>query len=87
MYTSELISYQPHRLNELDAETLERDLGIVIWRFQQCRARHLAQTVVCYLEALRDHAALNGGDERRCLYGRLVGKWRRLADSDRVVEV
>ena len=81
MSANDCDSYQLYRLKELEPEVLERDLRIVIGRYQRCRARHLAHTVISYLEALRDHAAHLDGELGRCRYGRLIPRWRRLAEA------
>ncbi len=73
-------------LDQCDPDLLERDLPIVMMRYQRNRCPSMAQLVLRYLEALIHHQELDGGDEQRCRYMRLIRQWQYLSQQPGLVE-
>ncbi|MDJ0739925.1 MAG: hypothetical protein QNJ91_09420 [Gammaproteobacteria bacterium] len=60
---------------------LECGLACLVKAYQANRCRLHAWQVVRCAEALSRHPAFEGGDEQRCVYGRLARQWRWLATA------
>lgn len=68
-------------LSYLDAEILEKDLEVIMLRYQKNRSLFMARTVLNYVEAICNHPHFHGSDEGRCCYQRLANQWRHIVNS------
>ncbi|ADC62619.1 hypothetical protein [Allochromatium vinosum] len=73
-------------LTHLEASQLRRRLAELIHQYVRERSVALAETILCYIEALCLHPDDCREAEQLCAYRRLARHWRCLADVQRLRE-
>ena len=75
------LSAQPPGQQQLDPDSLEQWLSILVAAYHRSRASLDAWEVSHCIQALIQHPDYEGSDEDRCAYGRLSRQWGWLAQS------
>ncbi|MBT3023212.1 MAG: ATP dependent RNA helicase [Candidatus Thiodiazotropha sp. (ex Lucina aurantia)] len=70
---------------QLEPELLESRIGFLLWRYQLCRSRRTARSIVQHMEALCRHPDYDESSIPRCGYQRTLKRWRMLAGENNSV--
>lgn len=76
---SAVLSTEDGVYDQLDPDTLENGINLLVAQYQRTRSEMLAWFVVRYAQALSRHPEFEGSDEERCQLCRLSRQWQLLA--------